>query len=87
MTPRRYNKQAAAPLLVTLLLLGGCATAVGTQAEGSDFQETYNYLPVNDRPPQRQQPLLTSEEQAKLRAALTAARDHQSPGPAKRDAR
>ncbi len=84
MTERSYNTLAAAPLLVTLLLLVGCATSVGTPTDGSDFRDTYGYLPVNDRPPERQQPLLTSEEQAKLRAALTEARDHQSPGTAKR---
>jgi hypothetical protein len=76
----------AAPLLVvTVLLLGGCAASVGTQTGGTDFRNTYNYLPVNDQPPEREQPLMSSEEQAKAREALTAARDHQTPRTVKRD--
>jgi len=40
---------------------------------------------VNDQPPERPQPLMSSEEQAKAREALTAVRDHQARGSTKRD--
>jgi hypothetical protein len=86
MTVRSNNRRFAAPLpVVAMLLLGGCAASVGTQTGSTDFRNTYNYLPVHDLPPGRQQPLMSSEEQAKTREALTAARDHQARRPVKRN--
>jgi len=81
----RCKRLSVPPLLIAALLLGGCASSVGTQTEGTDFRNTYNYLPVNDQPPDREQPLMSSEEQAKARDALTSARDHQTRGPVKRN--
>ena len=85
MTERSSTRLSAAPLLIAVLLLGGCATSAGTQTGGTDFRNTYDYLPVNDQPPERPQPLMSSEEQAKAREALTAVRDHQARGSTKRD--
>jgi hypothetical protein len=84
MTARSDSRRFAVALLaVTAPLLGGCAASGGAQSGGADFRNTYNYLPVNDQPPERPQPLMSTEEQAKAREALTAARDHQSLRPAK----
>ncbi len=85
MTERGRKRLFAAPLLVAMLLLGGCATSAGTQTGETGFRNTYNYLPVNDPPAERPEPLMSTEEQSKLREALTKARDHQTPRPAKQD--
>ncbi|CAL77071.1 hypothetical protein; putative signal peptide [Bradyrhizobium sp. ORS 278] len=74
---------SAAALLATLLL-AGCATSSTPAPEaGASFNNTYNYLPVNDLPHDEQRPVLSVEQQEKLRKELMAVRDRQVPAAAK----
>ncbi|WP_315799380.1 hypothetical protein [Bradyrhizobium sp. SZCCHNR1002] len=67
-----------------LLLLGGCTTTGTTPtAESAQYGATYNYLPVNDVPHDDQRPVLTTEQQEKLRKELAAVRDRQVPAAVK----
>ncbi|WP_240535641.1 hypothetical protein [Bradyrhizobium sp. STM 3809] len=73
----------AAALLATLSL-AGCATSSTPAPEaGASFNNTYNYLPVNDLPHDDQRPVLSVEQQEKLRKELMAVRDRQIPASAK----
>ncbi|WP_316159926.1 MULTISPECIES: hypothetical protein [unclassified Bradyrhizobium] len=66
--------------LLTSVLLGGCATSGTTpSSDTAQYGNTYNYLPVNDVPHDDQRPVLTPEQQEKLRKELTAVRDRQAP--------
>lgn len=75
---------AAGALLLLILSLGGCATStVGSslldaRAEASAPPKTEVYLPVEDLPPQREQPAMTVDERLKLKKELIAARDRQA---------
>ena len=40
--------------------------------------KTYGYLPVEDLPPAREMPVMTSDERSKLKKELIAARDRQA---------
>ncbi|MGJ5178987.1 hypothetical protein ACQR16_13145 [Bradyrhizobium oligotrophicum] len=63
---------------------GGCATSGTTPAsDTAQFGATYNYLPVNDMPRDDPCPVLSPEQQEKLRKELAAARDRQIPASAK----
>jgi hypothetical protein len=70
------------PLLLGLLL-GGCATSnagsslMDARAEAPAPPGTGAYLPVEDLPPPRAQPLLTPEQRMKITKELTATRDRQ----------
>ncbi|CCD85644.1 conserved protein of unknown function [Bradyrhizobium sp. ORS 285] len=66
--------------LLMILPLGGCATS-STPAPETDgqFHNTYNYLPVNDVPHDDQRPVLSVEQQEKLRKELMTVRDRQLP--------
>lgn len=73
--------------LLASVLLGGCATSGTTPAsDTAQYGNTYNYLPVNDVPHDDQRPVLTPEQQEKLRKELTAVRDRQAPAAAKASA-
>jgi hypothetical protein len=75
---------AAITVVVPLLLLGGCATSSTPAPDATaQFRNTYNYLPVNDVPHDDQRPVLSVEQQEKLRKELEAVRDRQTPAAAK----
>ncbi|HZR86071.1 MAG TPA: hypothetical protein VFB02_04665 [Bradyrhizobium sp.] len=78
------NRPVTALAAATLLLaasLGGCATSTPTsslmdaRAEMPTAPKTSSYLPVEDLPPDRQ--TMTSDQQAKLKNDLIAARARQ----------
>jgi hypothetical protein len=66
------------------LSLGGCATSTGgsslmdARAEAPVPPKTSVYLPVEDLPPQRENPVMTPDERLKLQKELIAARDRQA---------
>jgi len=70
------------PLLLSLSL-GGCATSTAgsspmdARAEAPVSPKTSAYLPVEDLPPKREMPTMTSDERLKLQKELIAARDRQ----------
>ena len=73
---------AGTPLLLSLSL-GGCATSTGSslmdaRAEAPLPSKTSVYLPVDDLPPPREQPVMTPDERSKLQKELVAARDRQA---------
>src|ERR1700692_2684229 len=80
-------KQITAPAGRTRLLLslslGGCATSTAgsslmdARAEAPVPPKTSAYLPVEDLPPKREMPTMTSDERLKLQKELIAARDRQ----------
>ena len=73
------------PLLLSLSF-GGCATSTAgsslmdarAEAPASAPLQTGTYLPVGDLPPDRDMPVMTLEERAKLQKELIAARDRQA---------
>lgn len=70
--------------LLTPLLLGGCATSGTTPPDANaQFSNSYNYLPVNDVPHDDQRPVLSVDQQEKLRKELMTVRDRQVPAAAK----
>ena len=76
---------ALAALLMAGLALGGCSAQladlpiVGTPADApARPKEQGAYLPVNDLPPDRDDPEMDPATRAKLKAELTAARDRQA---------
>ena len=74
---------ATAALLLSGLLLGGCATSTipssltDAHAE-APVRPTSGYLPL-DMPPRDEKPAMTADERLKLQKELTAARDRQAP--------
>jgi hypothetical protein len=74
----------AAALLLSNLSLGGCTTSTAgsslmdARAEAPALPKTSVYLPVEDLPPKREKPAMTSDERAKLEKELIAARDRQA---------
>jgi|ERR1700733_10008858 hypothetical protein len=79
---KRRRALAAGALLLLSLSLGGCATSTGSslmdaRAEASVPPTTGAYLPVEDLPPQRENPAMTPDERLKLKKELIAARDRQ----------
>ena len=79
-----FNKRIAAPapLLLLSLSLGGCATSsTGSSLMGAHAEVRPSpgaYLPVEDLPANRYKLAMSTDEQAKLRKELTAARDRQT---------
>ena len=80
----RFIAWATAALLPPGLSLGGCATSTGgsslmdARAEAPSPRKTSVYLPVEDLPPMRGEPVMTADERLKLQKALVAARDRQA---------
>ena len=78
------TRLAAGTLLLLSLSLGGCATSttgsslMDARAEVAAPPKTGAYLPVEDMPPDRQTPTLTTDETSKLKKELLAARDRQT---------
>ena len=80
-------------LLLSALALGGCSISiadlplVGTPADAPERpKEAGAYLPVQDLPPDREQPELAPAERAKIQAELVAARDRQASAAAAKEA-
>ena len=78
----RRTALAVGALLLLSLSLGGCATSTGSslmnaRADASVPPTTSVYLPVEDLPPQRENPAMTPDERLKLKKELIAARDRQ----------
>jgi hypothetical protein len=75
---------AAGALLLLSLALGGCATSttgsslMDARAEAPAPAKTSAFLPVEDLPPDREQPAMTPDERSKLKKELIAARDRQT---------
>lgn len=81
---RSVVSSAARAALLIPLLLCGCATSSTPPPDATtQFHNTYNYLPVNDVPHDDQRPVLSVEQQEKLRKELMAVRDRQAPAVAK----
>jgi len=77
---RKISAFGAAALLLSSLSLGGCATSVmDARAEAPAPAKKGAYLPVEELPPKRDNPVMTPEERLKLQKELIAARDHQAP--------
>jgi hypothetical protein len=80
----RTTSLAAAALLLSGLLLGGCATSTAgsslmdARAEATALPKKSVYLPVEDLPPKREKPAMTADERSKLQKELIAARDRQT---------
>jgi hypothetical protein len=81
---RKITAFAAAALLLSCLSLGGCATSTAgsslmdAHAEVPMPPKTSAYLPVEDLPPPRENPVMTPDERVKLQKELIAARDRQA---------
>jgi hypothetical protein len=81
---RRTTSLAMVALLLSGLSLGGSATSTGgsslmdARAEAPAPPKTSVYLPVEDLPPKREKPAMTSDERSKLQKELIAARDRQA---------
>ncbi len=65
------------------IVLGGCATSAdpsldAARAQASAPPKTGVYLPVQDLPPKRETPAMTSDEMTKLKKDLSAVRVRQS---------
>ena len=79
---RQITALAAGTPLLLSLSLGGCATSTAgsslmdARAE-APAAKTSAYLPVEDLPPKRDMPAMTSDERLKLQKELIAARDRQ----------
>jgi hypothetical protein len=82
---RKISAFAAAALLVSSLLLGGCATSTAgsslmdARAEAPAVSPGASaYLPVEVLPAPREKPAMTTDERLKLQKELIAARDRQA---------
>ena len=75
---------AGAALLLACFAMGGCSTSIGDiplgTASSTDARpkDSSGYLPVNDRPPSRDEAALDQAERDKLQKELVAARDRQA---------
>jgi hypothetical protein len=81
---RKTSAFTAAALLLSSLLLGGCATSsagsslMDARAEAPAPPKASVYLPVEVLPPPREKPVMTPDERLKLQKELIAARDRQA---------
>src|SRR4051812_14505395 len=82
---RKTGSLAVAALLLSALVLGGCASSiadlplVGLPADAPERpKEPGAYLPVHDLPPDRSLAAMPPAERAKVQAELLAARDRQA---------
>jgi hypothetical protein len=78
-------------LLALTLALGGCSSIadlplIGTSANApAGPKEAGSYLPVEDLPPGRGEPVIAPDQQAKIKAELLAARERQASTAAPKD--
>lgn len=80
---KQITALAAGAQLLLSFSLGGCATSTAgsslmdARAEAPVPPKSSVYLPLDDLPPQREKPAMTSDERLKLQKELIAARDRQ----------
>ncbi|THD70675.1 MAG: hypothetical protein E7813_07445 [Bradyrhizobium sp.] len=80
---RKVTALAAGALLLSGLSLGGCATSsagsspMDARAQAPAAPKAGAYSPIQDKPPERDEPTMTTDERLKLRNELIAARDRQ----------
>src|SRR5258708_9985774 len=80
----RTTSLATAVLLLSSVSLGGCATSsagsslMDARAQAPVPPKTSDYLPVEDRPPEREKRAMTPDERLKLQKELIAARARQA---------
>jgi hypothetical protein len=76
------------------LALAGCSTPIGelpisgtpADAPAAKDTSTSGYLPVNDRPPDREEAVIDPAERARIQRELVAARERQAAAVAGKDA-
>jgi hypothetical protein len=82
---------AVGTLFLLALALAGCSTSIGelpisgTPADAPPAKETSGYLPVNDRPPDREEAVMDQAERARIQRELIAARERQAAAVAGKD--
>jgi hypothetical protein len=82
---------ALAALFLLALGLAGCSTPIGelplsgTPADAPQPKDTGSYLPVNDRPPDRDEAVIDPAERARIQRELIAARERQAAAVAGKD--
>ena len=85
--PKQITFAIATATLLLSVWLGGCASSnsslMDARAEASGPEK--QYLPVEDLPAKREKPVMTVDEQAKLKKQLIAARDRQAAAAKARD--
>jgi hypothetical protein len=75
---------AVGALLLVALALAGCSTPIGelpisgSPADAPPGRDTSGYLPVNDRPPARDEAVIDPAERARIQRELIAARERQA---------
>jgi hypothetical protein len=88
---RKKRALAWGALLLSALALGGCSTSIadlpliGTPADTPAAKQVDGFLPVEDLPPNRGDPVIPPDERAKIKAELLAARDRQASAVAGKD--
>jgi hypothetical protein len=89
---RKIRALAWGALLLSALPLGGCSTSIadlpliGTPADApAASKQVDGFLPVEDLPPNRDDPVIPPDERAKIKAELLAARDRQASAVAGKD--
>jgi len=90
---REKRARALGALLIAALALGGCSISIadlplaGTPADAPGRpKETGAYLPVNERPADREEAAMNPAERAKIQSELVAARERQATATAAKDA-
>jgi hypothetical protein len=70
---------AAAAVPLSILLLVACLISMDAQAQEPGRVKSPGFPAVEDVPPRPEKPAMTTDEQAKLKKELAAARDRQTP--------
>ncbi len=80
-TARKQTAIALGWLALSTFSLAGCSSSIlDLSSLGSSVSTVTEapYLPVNDLPPDRDEPLIEPDQIAKIQSELIAARDHQA---------
>ena len=82
---RAFGALLLSALASSTLILGGCAISIadlplgGTSADAPpQSKDTDGYLPINERPPEREEAVMDAAERAKIQRELIAARERQA---------
>jgi len=88
-----FRARVLGALVLSGLALGGCSISIadlplgGTPADApARPKEAGAYLPVNERPPDREEAAMDPAERAKIQSELIAARERQASANAAKDA-
>ena len=88
---RKGKGIAVGALFLLALALAGCSTPIGelpisgTPPDAPPPKDTSGYLPVNDRPPARDEAVIDPSERARIQRELIAARERQAAAVAGKD--